>query len=190
MSNRLNPLFSLAAVLVAAVTLSACSSNVTRTDGRKASVFQPSPEVPIGQVTITTSDQAKEELKDTQKFSTTQLKSAIENALRTEQMLGSQSGSGISMSVMVTHIRVRSTFSAVMWGAMAGNDSVEGDVTITDASGKVLDTFSVSTAYALGGFAGGQDKTRVGWLYDAFAEQVVQQFKPPVEPQAKRKKKA
>ena len=55
--------------------------------------------------------------------------------------------------------------------------SVDGDVTLKDASGKVLDKFSVSTSYALGGFAGGSD-SRIDWLYEAFAKQVVGQFVP------------
>jgi hypothetical protein len=46
-----------------------------------------------------------------------------------------------------------------------------------------LDKFAVSTSYALGGFAGGQDSMRVGWLYEAFAKQVIGQFTGEAEAQ-------
>lgn len=42
--------------------------------------------------------------------------------------------------------------------------------------GKVLDEFAVNASYALGGFAGGQDATRTGWLYEAFAREVAAQY--------------
>ena len=44
-------------------------------------------------------------------------------------------------------------------------------------TGKVLDKFVVKVSYALGGFAGGEDDTRTGYLYDAFADEVVGQYK-------------
>lgn len=175
---------ALAAVII---LLSGCSSSVTRTDGRKASVFLPSAEVPIGVVKVATTDKVREKLKDSIKFSPEQLRGAIEQALKSNQMFASQSGEGVSMDVLVTHIRVRSTFNAVMWGAMAGNDALEGDVTITDASGKVIDKFAISTSYALGGLAGGQDAARVGWLYEAFAKQVIGQFTPEAVADLKQK---
>lgn len=60
-----------------------------------------------------------------------------------------------------------------MWGAMAGSDSVHGEVVIRDAAGEKLDKFIVETSYALGGLAGGQDGMRMDWLYEAFAEEIV-----------------
>ena len=179
MMLRTNGSGGLAIALTAVIImLSGCSSGVTRTDGRKASVFMPSAEVPIGAVKVATTDEVRGKLKDSIKFSPEQLRSSIEQALKSNQMFASQPGGGVSMEVLVTHARVRSTFNAMMWGAMAGNDALEGDVTIKDASGKVIDKFSISASYALGGFAGGQDSTRVGWLYEAFSKQVIGQFKP------------
>lgn len=165
--------------LVSVIMLSGCASGVTRTDAHKVSAFQPSAEFPIGQVTVASTTEVQEKLKDNFKFSAEQLRGALEQALTNNQLFtAAQASQGISMDVLVTRIRVRSTFNAVMWGAMAGNDALEGEVTIKDASSKVLDKFSVSASYALGGFAGGQDGMRMGWLYEAFAKQVIGQFKP------------
>jgi glucose dehydrogenase len=76
----------------------------------------------------------------------------------------------------VSNIRVRSNFSAVMWGFMAGNDTITGDIIIKDQNGEVLDQFEVSAAYALGGLAGGQDDARMGWLYESFAEETLKEL--------------
>lgn len=168
---------ALMAALLAASLLAGCASGVQRADSGKTSVFQPSAEFPIGQVAVATSAEVRDKLKDDAKFSTGGLRSAIEQALRSNSMLASQAGSGIAMDVLVTNVRIRSKFNAVLWGPMAGGDSVDGEVTLKDASGKVLDKFSVSTSYALGGFAGGSD-SRIDWLYEAFAKQVVGQFMP------------
>ncbi len=170
-------------VFLAVIMLSGCASGVTRTDSHKVSVFKPSAEFPIGQVTVATTEAVREKLKDNFKFSQEQLRSTIEQALTANQMFAAQAAPGISMEVLITRIRVRSTFNAIMWGVMAGNDALEGDVTIKDASGKILDKFAVSTSYALGGFAGGQDSMRVGWLYEAFAKQVIGQFTGEAEAQ-------
>lgn len=165
------------AALLAASLLAGCASGVQRADSGKTSAFQPSAEFPIGQVAVATSAEVQGKLKDDTKFSTGSLRSAIEQALRSSSMLAAQPSGGIAMDVLVTNVRIRSKFNAIMWGPMAGGDSVDGEVTLKDASGKVLDKFSVSTSYALGGFAGGQD-SRIDWLYEAFAKQVVGQFTP------------
>lgn len=178
MTSITNRTGRLAGALVVFIMLGGCASGVTRSDGAKLSAFQPSAEFPIGRVAVATTGGVREKLKDSLKFSADELRSKIEQALAANQMFSSQAEQGVAMDVLVTRVRVRSTFNAVMWGAMAGNDAVEGDVTITDASGRVIDKFSVSTSYALGGFAGGQDGMRVGWLYEAFAKQVIGQLKP------------
>ena len=69
---------------------------------------------------------------------------------------------------------MRSSSSALWWGFMAGNDAVDGEVVVKDLNGQVLDKFAVKVTYALGGLAGGEDETR---LYDAFAQEVVDQYK-------------
>ncbi len=113
-------------------------------------------------------------LKDSLRFDQQTLLRSIELALSNRQLLNKEKKDGVvSLHVTVTHVRVRNTFNAVMWGAMSGNDSIEGDITVKDAAGGVIDAFHVNTSYALGGIAGGQDSTRMNWLYEAFAKQVV-----------------
>lgn len=78
-----------------------------------------------------------------------------------------------SIDVVVTDLRSRSTFAAVMFGLLAGNDSITGDVTVRDSAGEPLQRFSISASYALGGFAGGQENARMGWLNQKFADLAV-----------------
>ena len=78
--------------------------------------------------------------------------------------------------VEVKDIRVRSNFSAVMWGFMAGDDHIVGDIVVKATDGLEMDRFEVSSSYALGGFAGGQDSSRMGWLYEAFAEETIKEL--------------
>ena len=80
------------------------------------------------------------------------------------------------MEVLVKDMRVRSNFSAVMFGFMAGSDSVTGDVILKDPSGSEMDRFEVSVSYALGGLGGGHDSARMGWLYEKFAEETVNEL--------------
>jgi hypothetical protein len=76
----------------------------------------------------------------------------------------------------VTDIRVRTNFSAVMWGFMAGDDHINGIVVARSPTGDELQRFEVSASYALGGLAGGQDEARMGWLYESFAEETLKEL--------------
>jgi hypothetical protein len=168
----------LTAVLWVALAMVGCASGVKRADGQKTATFKPSAEAPIGQINVSATPDAIAKIEAAKKkFSAELLKGSIQQALNAERMLAQGGQGGLSMDVVVTRVRVRSTFNAIMWGAMSGNDAVEGDVVVKDATGKVLDRFSVTASYALGGFAGGQDATRTGWLYEAFAKEVVGQYK-------------
>lgn len=179
-------LAGLGAALVAAALMTGCASGVKRADGQKTGSFQPSADFPIGKINVAVTSEARTKLKNNFKFNQDQLRNSIQEALTNNQLF--KDGTGISLDVLVTRIRVRSTFSAVMWGAMAGNDAVEGEVTVKDAAGKPLDRFSVNASYALGGFAGGQDSMRTGWLYEAFAKEVLGQFKPETKGDGKKAK--
>ena len=46
----------------------------------------------------------------------------------------------------------------------------QGNVQVLDAGGSVLPSFDVSASYDFGGFAGGQDRVRINYLYEKFAE--------------------
>ena len=74
------------------------------------------------------------------------------------------------LRVVVESFRVRSTFAAIMFGFMAGDDSLEGQVQAVDQRGAVLHQFHVTASYALGGLGGGQDGSRLNWLYEKFGE--------------------
>lgn len=78
--------------------------------------------------------------------------------------------------VTVTSVRARSNFTAVMFGFMAGDDHIVGDVVVQAANGSELQRFSVSASYALGGLAGGQDSARMNWLYESFAERMTEEL--------------
>lgn len=78
-----------------------------------------------------------------------------------------------NLKVTITDVRVRSTFNAIMWGFMAGDDRIVGNVEIQGSGNKPVNKFEVSASYALGGFGGGQDDTRMNWLYEKFSELLV-----------------
>ncbi len=46
-----------------------------------------------------------------------------------------------------------------------------------NAAGAEIDRFEVGASYALGGLAGGQDSARMGWLYEKFAEETINELK-------------
>jgi len=75
--------------------------------------------------------------------------------------------------VTVNSIRVRNTFNAVMFGFMAGADNIDGTVQLLDDQQKARADFNVKASYSLGGLAGGQSDTRLGWLRDKFTELTV-----------------
>jgi hypothetical protein len=167
--------FALFAVALASLA-GGCASGVTRSSESKLADFRPSSAAPLSSVKVQVSEPVKEKLKDSLKFDERQLARTIEMALSSRALLSDAAPSAPSLHVYVTHVRVRSTFNAVMWGAMSGNDAIEGEVQIKDATGAVLDKFEVKASYALGGFAGGQDSMRMGWLYEAFAKELAKEL--------------
>jgi hypothetical protein len=80
------------------------------------------------------------------------------------------------LTVTVDELRVRGTFNAIFWGFMAGSDHLNGTATLTRLDGKPVGNFKVTTSYALGGFAGGQDSSRLVWLYEEFAKMLTQEL--------------
>ena len=95
----------------------------------------------------------------------------IERHLDGRGLLNNQSNQTVEVSI--NSFRVRSGFSAVMFGFMAGSDSIQGVVAVKNAAGQYIKRAEVSASYALGGIAGGQDSSRMGWLYEEFAKHVV-----------------
>jgi len=140
--------------------------------------YRPSPSTPLASVAVELTPEVKKKLEDSFKFSTEGFRAVVEQALTSNQLLdASKAGEAPTLKIKVTKIRVRSTFNAVMWGAMAGNDSLAGEVSILDAKGAVLDKLQVSASYALGGWGGGQDAMRMNWLYEAFVKEMVKVYR-------------
>ena len=162
-----------------AITIIGCASGVTRNqaDGT-ASVSSDQVKVskanPITAVSISLTDDAKLKQEDNSGFSKEGLLASIKAALVKNELF-SDKGNNLSLDVVVTDFRMRSTFSAMTFGFLAGNDSISGDAALKDKSGKEVDKFGVNTSYAMGGLLGGIDDVRTGWLYDAFANEVVKE---------------
>ena len=174
--------FLIIMVFVLSIALAGCASSVKRppSSGSAASaVHMPSrvllsPTDPAGDVSINLSDKVKSKIANDSKFNQDELLAHVKRALETKDLLTSAAtGPSKSIEIRITSVRVRGTFSAVMWGFMAGADSIGGDVTLRNASGEPVDTFHVSVSYALGGFAGGQESTRMDWMYEKFAQETL-----------------
>lgn len=163
--------------------LSGCASSVTRDAGNQAGATATASTSKFGTkpviVKVTLDATAQEELKDNLKFSAKKLQEKIESALDARNLLAkADSTDAMHLNVEVTGIRVRSSFSAVMFGFMAGSDYVDGTVTLVGADNLQVDRFKVSASYALGGIAGGMDGTRMDWLYEKFTEKTLSTLDP------------
>jgi len=157
--------------------LGACSSNVTRYPASTLNGYRLSNSSKVANVSIFLSSDAKAELQDNLKFDQEELRKYVERALSSYGALDStKRGQLPTIEILVTRIRIRSSFSAIIWGVMAGADSVTGDIIIKDVTGKEIDHFKVAASYALGGYSGGQDSTRLNWLYEAFAKEMLKEM--------------
>ncbi|MDN7889834.1 DUF4410 domain-containing protein [Burkholderia cepacia] len=172
-----------ALALVTIGFLSGCASSVTRDASDPAGAAVTASTMKFGTkpvvVKVTLDNTAQEALKDNLKFDAKKLQEKIESALDARKLLAkADSTDAMHLNVEVNGIRVRSSFSAVMFGFMAGNDHVDGTVTLVDADNHQIDRFKVSASYALGGIAGGMDDTRMSWLYEKFTEQTLTTLEP------------
>ena len=151
--------------------LAGCASGVVRMDGAGKDVPVAKVEPVVKSVNVFLSDAAKKLVPENLKFNQETLRSTIERSLQAQNMIRADTSQ--KLDIEITGFRVRSAFTAIMFGFMAGNDNVEGVVTITDAMGKVLKKAKVSASYALGGIGGGQDESRMAWLYEEFTKHTV-----------------
>lgn len=153
-------------VLMAALT--GCASSVTRhPSGDGAKLDNPK----VASVEIYLDDKAKALHPENLGFDPETLRRTVERALGASALLAADSPQ--RMAIEVTEMRMRSAVAAVMFGFLAGNDSVTGNVHVRSSDGRPVASFAVSASYALGGIAGGQDSTRMGWLYEEFAKLTV-----------------
>lgn len=162
-----------------ALLLAGCASGVVRSGADNGPV-RLSADRQVAAVSLTLTPEARKKAGENLKFDPAQLLSHIRRALEAKDLVSADTGRPRpNLEIQVKDMRVRSNFSAVMWGFMAGSDSIAGDIVLSDPAGEPLDRFEVSVSYALGGLAGGQDDARMGWLYEKFAEETVKELTKP-----------
>jgi hypothetical protein len=172
---RVAKLWALPALLL---LMSACASGVTRSPEMAAA-----PPVAFGtdrqvrDVSISLAPEAQQVASTTIRFDQGTLLRLVRQGLEQKKALSAAPNQVLpSVEILVTSIRSRSTFNAVMFGFMAGDDHIKGDVIVRSPDGAELHRFGVSASYAFGGVAGGQVDTRMGWLYEAFAKHVIEEL--------------
>jgi len=163
--------------IVGAIFLAGCASGVTRTPSITVDRAALSPNNQVASVSVSLTDEAKKKETENLKFNPEELLSHVKRAIEAQSLLnGSGDKPRPNLEIQIKDMRIRSNFSAVMWGFMAGADSVTGDIVLKDPGGKEIDRYEVSVSYAMGGIGGGQDSARMGWLYEKFAEETVKEL--------------
>jgi hypothetical protein len=131
----------------------------------------------VADVTISLSKEARAQLTDNLGFNQDRLLATVKRAMEGKDLLAKGNSESLpKIEILVTEIRMRSTFSAIAFGFMAGNDRVVGDVIGRNSSGQELQRFTVSASYALGGIGGGTDDARMSWLYETFAKHMIEEL--------------
>jgi hypothetical protein len=163
-------------IIAFCAALIACASSVERPEGTSAYSYDGSK---FAKVEMTVGEDATEDPNDRVRFEEDKLREMIQRKLEVSGLL--DEGSTKKVSIEITDIRIRSSFNAFMWGFMAGDDHIDGQVSLIDNDGKPIHSFTVSASYALGGFAG-MNETRMSWLFEKFSELTVAEIKgEPVE---------
>jgi hypothetical protein len=158
-------------IVVSLLAFAGCSSQVTRPEAGAES----KPVVKALQsLTVEMTPEAKHQLADNVKFDKEELSSTLRRTLESRDLM--DAAGDFDLKVMVKDIRVRSTFNAIMWGFMAGDDHLQGDAIVLNREGAPVYTFGVNASYALGGIGGGQDSTRINWLYEEFSEKIADEL--------------
>jgi len=170
--NRLFP-----GIMVMSLLVAGCASGVARPTASSQAGFACSAENPVGGVAVKLTEEGKADLAENLKFDPEALQSHIERALKGNALINTDRKDSLPLLLVeVKDIRVRSNFSAVMWGFMAGNDHIVGDIVVKTPAGAEIDRFEVSVSYALGGLAGGMDSARMDWLYETFAKETIKEL--------------
>ena len=165
---KLFKLFLLGAMVLG---LSACASGVKRSAAMQGYQYNGQK---FSSVVVRLNATAQEKLKDNIKFDPKRFEGVLQRTFESRGLMSKSSKNQIE--VLVTDVRVRSTFSAVMWGFLAGGDSIDGMVKSNVISGTSIPEFEVSASYALGGWGVGQDDSRVNWLYEEFSKLTVNEI--------------
>ncbi len=158
-------------IVVLLLTLISCSSKVQRPQDKTSSYSYAGEK--YGTVELTVNKDATEDPNDIVRFDDKKLQEMIKKKLDVSGLIDEKEISKIK--VEITDIRIRSSFNAFMWGVMAGNDHIRGDISLLDIDGKIIYKFHVSASYALGGFAG-FNETRMGWLFEEFSKLTLEEI--------------
>lgn len=158
---------------LAAVGLSGCAGTVQR-DAGSANGHAKLVGASYSTMELVMTDQARRLQVDNPQFNAQELAGYLQRRLDGNGLL--KSDAAYKVNVTIDEFRVRSAVSAVLFGVMAGTDSIDGHVQVLDARGRTLHSFKISASYGLGGWGGGQDGTRMTWLYDKFAELTVSEL--------------
>jgi hypothetical protein len=154
-----------------ALALSGCASQVTRDE---TAGMPREPVRALSSFDVVMSATSTAQMADNLKFDIEALRSTMRRTLESKQLVAADGD--FEMKVVVDDIRVRSTFNAIMWGFMAGDDHLNGSVTLTRRDSNASNNFGVKASWALGGFAGGQDSARLTWLYEEFSKKIADEL--------------
>lgn len=160
-------------VCAMAIIVAGCASEVRR-DQDAAAPSGKLADPKVASLRLYLNENAQKLLADNIKFNPDALRGVIQRTLEARKLVADESPNRIE--VEITDLRVRSNFSAIMFGFMAGSDSVRGNVYVIGKDGKPLTKYEVSASYALGGIGGGQDDARMNWLYEEFAKLAVNEL--------------
>jgi len=173
-------------IMALAITAYGCGGQVSiKESGQQPYVYSGAK---YGRVTVEAGPKIRDDSDKSFRVQQLDLANTIAMQLRSQQLFDAEGGGEIH--VVVNDIRVRNAFNAVMFGFMSGSDNVNGNVTLRTPDGQEVSQFDVSAQYALGGYAGGQDQMRLGWLSKKFAEMTIDTIVQKPTGKTKRKSKA
>ena len=157
-------------ILILALVNVGCASSVERMNDSETYHYDGQK---FGKVELTIRKDATDDLDDIVRFDQDELQNMIEQNLEVKGLVDANSHNVVK--VEITDVRVRSTFNAFMWGFMAGDDHIEGDISLLGENVAPFHTFQVSASYALGGMMGFKE-TRMSWLYEEFSKLTLQEI--------------
>ena len=160
-------LFRPVATALLIVALAGCASQVTRPP-EEATSREPVRALTSFDIQISPKCKATMSEPETQKFDLAALKGVVQRTLDAAQLVAPDGD--FKLTVTIDELRVRGTFNAIFWGFMARSDQLNGTATLTRLDDRPVGNFKIETSYGLGGFAGGQDSSRMAWLYEEFAK--------------------
>jgi len=134
----------------------------------------------VTQVVAMMSPDAAKQQVDNPQFNREELASRLRNRLEAKGLTAPSATHRVE--IVVTDIRVRGAFAAIMFGFMAGDDHVTGRVRVMDPAGRALRSFEIHASYAFGGVAGGQDGMRMNWMYEKFADLAAAELEKVIMP--------